>query len=353
MSSQIAERSFASRPGAALAPLLNTRLAAARAGDQLEFGGLTEPYRRELQLHCYRILGSLQDAEDTVQETMLRAWRKLNTFEGRASLRAWLYRIATNACFDALAKRPRRVLQPAADPRAPMSPPLTEPIWLEPYPDDLIAEPEAGPEARYTARESVALAFIAALQSLPPRQRAVLILRDVLDWQASEVAQTLELTVSAVNSALHRARVTLNKHYHGKGLDALSNASLEDALRPLLDRYIQAWESADVDGLVALLKEDATLSMPPSPAWYAGREAILAVARLVMFAGEARGRWRLRPIRANRQPAFAVYQRTASGTYHAFGISVLTIAQGQVADSITFIDPAVISRFNLPVEIEA
>jgi RNA polymerase sigma-70 factor (ECF subfamily) len=214
MSSQIAERHFASRQPTALDPMINARLAAARAGDQHEFGGLTEPYRRELQLHCYRILGSLQDAEDTVQETMLRAWRKLNTFEGRASLRAWLYRIATNACFDALAKRPRRVLpvsaQPAADPRAPMSPPLTEPIWLEPYPDDLIAEPEAGPEARYTARESVALAFIAALQSLPPRQRAVLILRDVLDWQASEVAQTLDLTVSAANSALHRARVTLN-----------------------------------------------------------------------------------------------------------------------------------------------
>ena len=355
MSSQLAESKLVSGQPTIFDPIINARLAAARAGDQYEFGGLTEPYRRELQLHCYRILGSLQDAEDTVQETMLRAWRKLNTFEGRASLRAWLYRIATNACFDALAKRPRRVLpttsQPAADPHTPIAPPLTEPIWLEPYPDDLIAEPEAGPEARYTVRESVALAFIAALQSLPPRQRAVLILRDVLDWQASEVAQTLDLTVSAVNSALHRARVTLNKHYHGKGIDTVSLASIEDALRPMLDRYVQAWESADVDGLIALLKEDATLSMPPSPTWYAGREAIAAVAREVMFAGEARGRWRLRPIRANRQPAFAVYQRTESGVYHAFGISVLTIDQGQVADSITFIDPALIPRFNLPVEI--
>ena len=287
---------------------------------------------------------------------MLRAWRKLYTFEGRASLRAWLYRIATNACFDALAKRPRRVLpttsQPAADPHTPIAPPLTEVIWLEPYPDDLIAEPEAGPEARYTAREGVALAFIAALQSLPPRQRAVLILRDVLDWQASEVAQILDLTVSAVNSALHRARVTLNKHYHGKGSDAVSVASIEDTLRPILDRYVQAWESADVEGLIALLKEDATLSMPPSPTWYAGREAIVTAARLMLFAGEARGRWHLQPIRANRQPAFAVYQRTESGTYHAFGISVLTIDQGQVADSVTFIDPAVFAFFNLPAEIK-
>ncbi len=340
-----------------LDPAMVNRLAAARAGDQREFSGLTEPYRRELQLHCYRILGSLQDAEDTVQETLLRAWRRLDTFEGRASLRAWLYKIATNACFDALDKRPRRVLPtvqfPPADPHQPFAPPITEPIWLEPYPDDLIDEPETGPEARYSLHESVSLAFLAALQSLPPRQRAVLILCDVLDWQATEAAELLEITVSAVSSALYRARVTMRKNYHARGLDTLSLTSPDSTLRPLLDRYVRMWEAADMDGLVSLLREDATLSMPPLPTWYAGREAIAAAAQAMIFAGDARDRWLMRPIRANRQPACAVYQRDEAGIYHAFGISVLTIEQDRVADIITFIDPALFPRFNVPSEIAA
>src|SRR5512135_3302836 len=321
-------------------PVVATHLAAARTGDQREFSRLTEPYRHELQLHCYRILGSLQDAEDIVQETLVRAWRRLDTYEGRAPLRAWLYKIATNACFDALDKRPRRVLPTAqyapADPRQPFAPPVTEPIWLEPYPDDLIAEPESGPEARYSQRESVSLAFLAALQSLPPRQRAVLILCDVLDWRASEVAQLLDITISAVSSALHRARVTLQKHYHARGRDTLVTTSIDDDLRPLLDRYVQVWEAADIDGLVELLREDATLSMPPLPTWYAGREAIMAAAQTMIFAGDARGRWLMRSVRANRQPACAVYQRDEAGVYHAFGISVLTVEQSQVTDIITF-----------------
>ena len=339
-----------------LDPMIGTRLAAARAGDQQEFGGLTEPYRRELQLHCYRILGSLQDAEDIVQETMLRAWRKLHTFQERASLRAWLYKIATNACFDALDKRPRRVLPmsvyPAADPHALIDSPVTEPIWLEPYPDDLIAEPETGPEARYAAHESVTLAFIAALQSLPPRQRVVLILRDVLDWQANEVAELLDLTVSAVNSALHRARVTLSKRHEQHGREAIDSIALEDALRPLLERYVQVWESADVDGLIALLKEDATFSMPPIPTWYRGRVAIAEAVRPMIFASGSPGRWRLRSIRANAQPAFAIYQRTESGGYHLFGLQVLTFNRQQITDVTTFTDPELTAGFKLPVEIE-
>ena len=342
---------------AGLDPAVAVQLTAARAGDQREFSRLTEPYRHELQLHCYRILGSLQDAEDIVQETLLRAWRRLDTYEGRAPLRAWLYKIATNACFDALAKRPRRVLPTAhyapADPRQPLAPPIAEPIWLEPYPDDLIDEREAGPEARYSLRESVSLAFLAALQSLPPRQRAVLILCDVLDWRASEAAQLLDITVSAVSSALHRARVSMQQRYHTRGREAVSGASLDDDLRPLLERYVQAWEAADIDGLVNLLREDATLSMPPLPTWYAGREAIITAAQAMIFAGDARGRWLMQPVRANRQPACAVYQRDEAGVYHAFGISVLTVEQGQVMDIITFIDPALFPRFNVPAEITA
>jgi RNA polymerase sigma-70 factor (ECF subfamily) len=356
MSQPVAEKTNLQR-AASIDPAVATHLAAARAGDQREFSGLTEPYRHELQLHCYRILGSLQDAEDIVQETLLRAWRRLDTYEGRAPLRAWLYKIATNACFDALAKRPRRVLPTAryapADPHQPLAPPITEPIWLEPYPDDLIAEPETGPEARYSLRESVSLAFLAALQSLPPRQRAVLILCDVLDWRASEVAESLEITISAVNSALHRARVTMQQRYHARGRDAVSGAALNDHLRLMLERYVQVWEAADIDGLVQLLREDATLSMPPLPTWYAGREAIITAAQAIIFAGEARGRWLMRPIHANRQPACVVYQRDETGVYHAFGISVLNVEQDQVKDIVTFIDPALFQRFNLPLEIQA
>jgi RNA polymerase sigma-70 factor, ECF subfamily len=353
--SQSAGETPAYQRAAGLDPAVAAHLAAARAGDQHEFSGLTEPYRHELELHCYRILGSLQDAEDIVQETLLRAWRRLDTYEGRASLRAWLYKIATNACFDALSKRPRRVLPTAqyapADPRQPFAPPVTETIWLEPYPDDLIDEFEAGPEARYSRRESVSLAFLAALQSLPPRQRAVLILCDVLDWRASEAATLLEVTVSAVNSALHRARVTVSQRYHARGRDIVSGTSLDGDLRPLLDRYVQAWEAADIDGLVNLLREDATLSMPPMPTWYAGRDAIIAAAQEKIFAGDARGRWLMRSIGANQQPACAVYQRDETSAYHAFGISVLTIDHDRVADIITFIDPTLFPHFNLPLEI--
>ena len=331
-------------------------MAAARAGDQHQFSQVTEPYRRELQVHCYRILGSVQDAEDLTQETLLRAWRRIDTYEGRASLRAWLYKIATNACLDAIDKRSRRALPPQAgpqgDPGQPLAPPLAEPIWLEPYPTELIADLEASPEARYSLRESITLAFLVALQSLPPRQRAVLILRDVLDWQAREVAELLDTTASAVNSALHRARVTLSQNYHGAEPETAQIAAADAATQRLLDRYVQAWEEADVTSLTELLREDAVLSMPPSPSWYAGRDAVVSVVRGMAFGGDARGRWRMLPASANVQPAFAFYQRDeASSAYQAFGLQVLTIEHGQVADIVAFLDPSLLARFGLPLTL--
>ena len=347
-------------------PAIAARLAAARRGNQDEFSGLIEPYRRELQVHCYRLLGSVHEAEDLVQETLLRAWRRLDTYEGRASFRAWLYKIATNACLDVLAsrKRARRVLppatHPAADPNAAVMAPIMEPIWLEPFPDEWLVEAALNPETRYAAHESVSLAFLAALQLLPPRQRAVLVLCDVLDWSAREAAELLGLTVSAVNSALHRARVTLGKHYHARGPEAAPTRPGDEATRALLHKYVRAWEAADVDGLVALLKEEAVFTMPPSPSWYRGRAPIGAfVAATIfgdegMFPGQAAGRWRLMPARANAQPAFAVYERDPSGGgYRAFALQVLTFDGDQLAEVANFIDAALFARFGLPAQLEA
>jgi RNA polymerase sigma-70 factor (ECF subfamily) len=333
-----------------------SRIAAARAGDSNEFSGLTEPYRHELEVHCYRMLGSLQEAEDLVQETFLRAWRRLETFEGRASLRAWLYRIATNACLDMLEKRPRRTLparsQPPAEPSQPPAPPLTELIWLEPFPDDLLDDVEPTPEARYAIHESITLAFLTALQLLPPRQRAVLLMRDVLDWSASEVAKLLDMTIPAVNSALHRARVTLSRNYTAERPASLKLA--DPATRALLDRYVEAWEQADVPGLLALLREDVTVSMPPSPTWYLGRAALGAVAEGMIFAGEARGRFRLRLTRANGQPAFGFYRRDeAEAKYRAESIQVVSLADdaAQIKTLTSFFDARLFARFGLPPEL--
>jgi len=332
------------------------RVAAALAGDQDEFGDLVEPYRHELRVHCYRMLGSLHEAEDMVQETFLRAWRRLETYAGRASLRAWLYRIATNACLDALEKRPRRTLpvrsQPPAEPSALPAPPLTELIWLEPFPDDLLDDVEPTPEARYALHESITLAFLTALQLLPPRQRAVLIMRDVLDWDASEVAELLDMTVSAVNSALHRARVALNKNY---AAEPLVNLRLTDpATRALLDRYVETWEQADVPGLLALLREDVTVSMPPSPTWYSGRAALGTVAEAMIFAGEGRGRFRLKPTRANGQPAFGIYRRDeATGIYRAESIQVVSLDDraARLTTLTSFFDAGLFAHFGLPSEL--
>lgn len=320
--------------------------------DARGFGERVEPHRRELHVHCYRMLGSLQDAEDMVQETFLRAWRRRETYAGRASVRAWLYRIATNVCLDALDKRPRRAVpwtrSPAGSLDAPIPPSVTEPVWLEPYPDEWLADESDSPERIVAARRHITLAFVAALHLLPPRQRAILILRDVLDWQANEVADLLDTSVPAVKSALHRARATLAAHDLTDRLDDAVSA-LDTGAQQRLAAYVRAWEQADVDGLMALLTEDATFSMPPIPSWYAGRSVVVALVAKTIFAGDAVGRWRLLPTRANRQIAFGLYRLDPdAGVYRAYGVQVLTFAARDIADITTFRDPALVPRFNLP-----
>ena len=340
------------------------RLHAARQGDSQQFDELTEPYRRELQVHCYRILGSLHEAEDMVQETMLKAWKRLDTYEGRASFRAWLYKIATNTCLDFLdQQRSRRLLpldvSPASDPNTSILPPSAEIAWLEPFPDERLRDSNAvNPEARYTDSESISLSFMTALQLLPARQRAVLILCDVLDFSSRETAEVLDLTVSAVNSALHRARKTLSQNYQNREREVSSQPLADERSQWLLDHFVQAWETADVDGLVALLKADATFAMPPSPSWYQGQDAIRIFAAATvfaddgMFSGKASGRWRLVPTRANASHAFAIYRRGEGKEYEAFGIHALEIEGDKFKQIISFIDPSILVRFGVPSVLE-
>lgn len=335
------------------------RLAAARAAGEDAFLQLVAPLRKEVQAHCYRMVGSLQDAEDLVQETLLRAWRSLDHFEGRSSLRSWLYRIATNACLDLLEKRPRRSLpsmeRPAADPSAPIEPPIEEPIWLEPYPDDALGEPALGPEAKYSLRQSIALAFLTALQILPPRQRAVLILREVLGWSAAEVGEALELSVPAVNSALQRARAAVEARAGaGREETRVQPDDRDSPRRQLLRRYVSAWEIGDVAALVAVLREDASLAMPPTPSWYQGRGPIAAWLSANLMAGDARGRFRLLETAANGAPAFALYQLDpGSGLYQARAIQVVQLEEdGLIREVHTFLNPALVRRFGLPETLE-
>ncbi len=256
-------------------------LAAAGNGDEAAFEQLVEPRRSELHAHCYRMLGSVQDAEDAMQEVLLRAWRGLAGFEGRSSLRSWLYRIATNVCLSAIDKRPKRVHRvlpldygPASDPHGAFPEPVTEAVWIEPYPDEALGleDGRAAPDARYEQREGVELAFIAALQHLPARQRAVLILREVLGFSAGEVAQTLQTSVASVNSALQRARKTVDERLPERSQQATLRAIGDEQLREVVDGYVDAWERGDVEAVVAMLAQDAVIAMPPMPTWYRGRE---------------------------------------------------------------------------------
>jgi RNA polymerase sigma-70 factor (ECF subfamily) len=329
--------------------MTETTLARARAGDEEAFRELTEPHRRELQLHCYRILGSVQDAEDMLQETLLAAWRRLEGFEERSSVRAWLYRIATNRCLNALRDTGRR---PQAQPRALEVPEPTrrsEPTWLEPYPDALLEDlPDTspGPEARYETREALALAFVAGLQRLPPRQRAVLVLRDVLGFRAAEAADLLDSSEVSVNSALQRARGTLDSQLPARDRERapLPRSPRE---RELVGQFVDAFESADIDRVVALLTDDAWMTMPPEPFEYQGHAAIAEFYLTRSWWGVHAAR--LVPTRANGQPAFGYYLRDGlSPISHAHGLIVLTLAGNQISAITRFGDNSLSPLFGLP-----
>jgi RNA polymerase sigma-70 factor (ECF subfamily) len=326
-------------------------VARARAGSEEAFRELTDPYRRELQLHCYRIVGSVQDAEDLLQETLLAAWRGLERFEQRASVRSWLYRIATNRCLNALrdrARRPDPSSRPAP-PRLPAPTRLAEPLWIEPYPDVLlegIADRAPEPAARYEAKEAIALAFVTALQRLPPRQRAVLILRDVLGFSAEEAAGMLETTTASVNSALVRARETVEKRGR-PGQRERAPLPGSAAERALVDRFARAFEGGDIDGVVELLSADAWLTMPPEPYEFQGPEAIAEFLRSVPRL--QRAPYRLVPTRANTQPAFGCYVADVqTGLVRAHGLIVLTLEGGRISTLTRFVDSGVLPHFGLP-----
>src|SRR3954469_20992595 len=323
-------------------------LARARAGDEDAFSELTDPYRREVQLHCYRILGSVQDAEDLVQETLLAAWRGLAEFEGRSSVRTWLYRIATNRCLNALRDSSRRPV--SSDPRTdvPEPPRLGEPIWLQPFPDALpegLPDRADGPDARYETKEAVGLAFVSGLQRMPPRQRAVLVLRDVLGYRAAEVADMLDLTEASVTSALQRARGALDAAPERAVGGALPDSRTE---RDVLARFADAFEKGDVDAVVALLTDDAWIRMPPEPHEYQGRAAIAEFLRNRSIWRNGRS-VRLVPTRANGQAAFAYYLGDPqAGVAHASGLFVLALDGGAISTITRCGDLGVLPWFGLP-----
>jgi RNA polymerase sigma-70 factor, ECF subfamily len=342
-------------------------VAAARRGDSDAFRKLVELHRVGLHAHCYRMLGSVHDAEDALQDALLRAWRGMARFEGRSSMRSWLYRIATNVCLDLIARRPKRVLPIDfglnADPDDGLGEPLLESVWVEPYADEQsgLEGGYASAEAHYEQRESVELAFIAALQHLPGTQRAALILRDVLGFSAQEAAETLDTTVASVNGALRRARKVVGDRLPERSQQVTLRALGDDGVRTVVKRYIDAWERADVDAILSMLAEDATFAMPPLRTWYRGRDAIAVF--LVRFA--LLDRWRLVPTRANGQLAFANYAWGAEKKqYTAKTLDVLTLDGALVTDITAFLSPFtrgparerfavdVFERFGLPDHVD-
>jgi RNA polymerase sigma-70 factor, ECF subfamily len=340
-------------------------LAAARAGDDDAYAQLVSAHRGELHAHCYRMLGSVQDAEDALQEAVLRAWHALPRFERRSSLRSWLYRIATNTCLDTIGKRPKqRVLPidygPQADPHAGPGAPLIESVWVEPYPDEQLglADGRAAPDARYELRESVELAFIAALQLLPPRQRAVLICREVLGFSAAEVAETLDTTVASVNSALQRARKTIDEKLPERSQQATLRDVGDERLRELVETYVDAWQRGDVEAIVGMLAEDAVIAMPPMAAWFRG-DGVRVFLEKWAFSGrlynaEGRRRVRVIPTRASGQPAFGTYSwDPEQEVFLPTVIQVLTLDGGRIAEITGFVDPAAFAGFGLPDRLPA
>jgi RNA polymerase sigma-70 factor (ECF subfamily) len=328
-------------------------LEAARQGDQDAFGQLVASHRAGLHAHCYRMLGSVADAEDALQESLLRAWRGLHRFEGRSSLGSWLYRIATNSCLRAIERRPKRVLPidygPASDPHESIGEPLVESVWIEPYPDERVGVEDgfAAPEARYEQRESVELAFIAALQHLPPRQRAVLILRDVLGFSGEEVADVLESTPASVYSALQRAHKVVDERLPERSQQETLRSLGDEQMRGLVQSYVDAWERADVDAVVAMLAEDVAIAMPPTAAWFRGRDVVGDFLAERPMSGALR--WRGLPVRANGQLGIGFYQWSDDeGAFVAHGVNVLTLDGDKVADITAFLDPGTIASFGLP-----
>jgi RNA polymerase sigma-70 factor (ECF subfamily) len=318
-----------------------------------DFALLTDPFRKELLAHCYRMLGSVQDAEDQVQETLIRAWRSYDEFEGRASLRTWLYRIATNACLRALENSSRRPLpsglgSPSEDPAGPLAGTRPEVPWLQPMPDALVSADPADPASIVTSRMSMRLAFIAALQYLPARQRAVLILCDVLQWRAAEVAELLGTTTTAVNGMLQRARARLEQAAPAED-EIREPASPED--RALADRYAEAFEKADITALTELLRENAVFEMPPRLAWFVGREVIGTFLQTQVLREP--GDFRVTLTAANGQPALASYLREGDGVYRAHAIQVLTIAEPHVTRITSFLDLDLFATFGLPPTLPA
>jgi RNA polymerase sigma-70 factor (ECF subfamily) len=323
------------------APVQNetAQLASARTGDHAAFDALLEPHRKPLLVHCYRISGSLDDAEDLVQETILRAWNKLTAFEGQGSFRNWLYVIASRLWLDEVRRRKKRVLLPLdgdpADPESRPPAPVSPASWLDPLPESWLSGAGPSPEHFHERRETISLAFTAALQRLNASQRVVLILREVFNWSAQETAEALELTVDAVNNLLYRARKNLENPRYEES----------PAQKPHLDAFVRAWEAGDVHTLIQLLHQKATFAMPPMNAWYAGRAAIQRALRSLVFTPGAK--WKLVPISANGRPAFGIY-RGQAGSWQAFGLLLPVYSEGMIAEVTAFLSPQLVLRFGLP-----